>query len=95
MKGHDDAFGVLANMGLRPSRWQLYFTVSAMVATVNSVIGGSAVAILVGRVLDASLGIAVAAGLATAAVSFVLHRRWDRTIHHRSGGVDEVLFPSP
>ena len=95
MKGHDDALGVLANMGLRPSRWQLYFTVSAMVATVNSVIGGSAVAILVGRVLDASLGIAVAAGLATAAVSFVLHRRWDRTIHHRSGGVDEVLFPSP
>jgi hypothetical protein len=41
MKGHDDALGVLANMGLRPSRWQLYFTVSTMVATVNSVIGGS------------------------------------------------------
>jgi hypothetical protein len=95
MKGHDDAYGVLANMGVRPSRWQLYFTVSAMVATVNSVIGGSAVAILVGRVFDASLGIAVAAGLVTAAVSFVLHRRWDRTLHHRSGGYEEVLFPSP
>jgi hypothetical protein len=94
MKGHDDALGVLANMGVRPSRWQLYFTVSAMVATVNSVVGGSAVAILVGRVLDASLGAAVAAGLVTAVTSFALHRRWDRIVHHRSGGYDEVLFPS-
>ena len=95
MKGYDDAYGVLANMGLQPSRWQLYFTVSAMVATVNSVIGGSAVAILVGRVLDSSLGVAVAVGLAAALVSFAALRHWDRALHHRSAGVDEVLFPSP
>jgi hypothetical protein len=95
MRGHDDARGVLANMGVQPSRWQLYFTVSAMVSSVNSVIGGSIMAIVVGRVLDASLGIAVAAGLATGVVSFALSRRWDRTIHQRSGGYDEVLFPSP
>jgi uncharacterized membrane protein YccC len=94
MKGHDDALGVLANMGLRPSRWQLYFTVSTMVATVNSVIGGSAVAIFVGRVLDASLGVAVAAGVVAAAVSFAVFRRWDRILHRRSGGYDEALFPS-
>jgi hypothetical protein len=95
MKGHDDAYGVLANMGLRPSRWQLYFTVSTMVATVNSVIGGSAVAILVGRLLDASLGVAMAAGAVTALVSFAVLRRWDHVLHRRSGGYDEVLFPSP
>jgi hypothetical protein len=94
MKGHDDALGVLANMGLRPSRWQLYFTVSTMVATVNSVIGGSAVAIFGGRVGDASLGVAVAAGVVAAALSFVVFRRWDRILHRRSGGYDEVLFPS-
>jgi hypothetical protein len=94
MKGHDDALGVLANMGLRPSRWQLYFTVSTMVATVNSVIGGSAVGIFVGRVVDASLGVAVAAGVVAAALSFVVFRRWDRILHRRSGGYDEVLFPS-
>jgi hypothetical protein len=95
MKGHDDALGVLANMGLRPSRWQLYFTVSTMVATVNSVIGGSAVAIFAGRVLDLSLGVAVIAGVLAAAGSFAAFRRWDRILHRRSGGYDEVLFPSP
>jgi hypothetical protein len=94
MKGHDDALGVLANMGLRPSRWQLYFTVSTMVATVNSVIGGSAVAIFAGRVLDLSLGVAVVAGVLAAAGSFAAFRRWDRILHRRSGGYDEVLFPS-
>jgi len=95
MRGHDDALGVLANMGLRPSRWQLYFTVSTMVATVNSVVGGSAVAILVGRLLGGSLGLAAAAGGVVAVGSFALHRRWDRILHLRAGGYEEVLFPSP
>jgi hypothetical protein len=95
MKGHDDALGVLANMGLQPSRWQLYFTVSTMVATVNSVVGGSAVAILVGRLLDAPLGMAALAGVVAAAASLAVHWRWDRILHERHGGYDEVLFPTP
>jgi hypothetical protein len=94
MKGHDDALGVLANMGLQPSRWQLYFTVSTMVATVNSVVGGSVVAILVGRLVDASLGVAAVAGVVTAAAAFAVHWRWDRILHERHGGYEEVLFPS-
>lgn len=95
MKGHDDALGVLANMGLQRSRWQLYFTISTMVATVNSVIGGSVAALLVGRLLDAPLGVAAAVGAVAAAASFALHRRWDRVLHERHGGYEEVLFPSP
>jgi hypothetical protein len=95
MKGHDDALGVLANMGLRPSRWQLYFTVSTMVATVNSVIGGSAVAIALGAFVDASLGVAAAAGAAAAIVSVIVLLRFaDRLLDARTGGV-EALFPSP
>jgi hypothetical protein len=93
--GNDDAFGVLSNMGIRPTRWQLYFTVSNMVATVNSVVGGSAVALAVGRLLDAPLGVAAAAGALVVAASFAMHRRWDRLVHQRSGGHREVLFPSP
>jgi hypothetical protein len=93
--GHDDALGVLANMGVRPSRWQLYFTVSNMVATVNSVVGASAVALAIGRLLDAPLGVAAGAGALVAVASFALHRRWDRLLHQRSGGHREVLFPSP
>jgi hypothetical protein len=95
MGGHDDALGVLANMGIQPSRWQLNFTVSMMVATVNSVVGGSVVALLLGRLADAPLGVATAAGAVAFAASLVMHRRWDRILHRRSGGYDEVLFPSP
>jgi hypothetical protein len=94
MGGNDDAFGVLANMGIRPTRWQLYFTVSNMVATVNSVVGGSAVALATGRLLDAPLGVAAAAGAVVAVAAYMLHRRWDRLVHRRSGGHEEVLFPS-
>jgi hypothetical protein len=96
MQGHDDPRGVLANMGIaRPSRWQLYFTVSTMVATVNSVVGGSAVAIFVGRLLDAPLGVAAAVGGVAAVISFAVHWRWDRILHQRQGGVVESLFPTP
>jgi hypothetical protein len=45
--GHDDTLGVLAKMGIaRPSRWQLYFTLASMVAVLDAVVGGSAVATL-------------------------------------------------
>jgi hypothetical protein len=95
MSGHDDARGVLANMGLRPSRYQLLFTASMMVATVNSVVGGAAVALLVNTVADPPLGISAAAGGIAALVAFALHRRWDRILHVRGGGRTDVLFPSP
>jgi hypothetical protein len=94
MGGNDDALGVLTNMGIRPTRWQLYFTVSNMVATVNSVVGGSAVALALGRLLDAPLGVAAGAGAVVAIAAYALHRRWDRLVHERSGGHEEVLFPS-
>jgi hypothetical protein len=95
MGGHDDALGVLANMGLQPSRWQLNFTVSMMVATVNSVVGGSVVALALGRLADVPLGVAAGAGAVTLVVSLALHRRWDRIIHMRGGGYEESLFPTP
>ena len=50
LSGYDDARGVLANMGLRPSRWQIFFTTASMVTVINSVVGGSAVAIAVGAI---------------------------------------------
>jgi hypothetical protein len=95
MGGHDDPRGVLANMGLRRTRWQLYFTVSAMIATVNSVVGGSVIAILVGRILDAPLGLAAASGVVVAGISFVVHQRWDRILHVQGATGVDVMFPSP
>jgi hypothetical protein len=94
MSGHDDPPGVLANMGLRPTRYQLLFTASMMVATVNSVVGGAAVALLVAIVADPPIGVSAAAGGLVALAAFVVQRRWDRLLHERGSEQADVMFPS-
>jgi len=95
LSGYDDAFGVIANMGIAPSRSQLYFTAAMAVATVNAVVGGSAVALAIGRATDARLWVCVAfgalAGIAAlgAALSFQARQRGT------GGGERDVLFPTP
>ena len=95
MRANDDAPGVLWNMGLPLSRWQLYFTAAMMVAIVNSVVAGAAAAILVGAVSDAPLGVAVGIGGVVALFSVAAQHRHQR--HRRLAGAahSEVLFPSP
>jgi hypothetical protein len=93
--GHDDTLGVLANMGIaRPSRWQLYFTLASMVAVLDAVVGGSALAFVAG-VAGAPLGPAAGVGAVAAAVSCSLHFRWQRRAHADARRRGEVLFPSP
>ena len=91
---HDDPPGVIANMAIRPSRWQLFFTTAAAVAVVTSVVGGSALALAVSVALDAPLGVAVPIGAVFAAISLTLMMRWDRRRHQL--GADQVvsMFPS-
>jgi hypothetical protein len=96
LSAHDDAPGVLSNMALRPSPWQSFFTMASMVAVINSVVGGSAVAIAVGAVSDAPLGIATAIGGAFAVLSFAALRRYEtRLLDIGAAEHGEVLFPSP
>jgi hypothetical protein len=93
--GHDDTLGVLANMGIaRPSRWQLYFTLATMVAVLDAVVGGSAVAFVAG-VVGATLGPAVGIGAVTGVVSCALQFHWQRRAHADARRRGEVLFPSP
>jgi hypothetical protein len=66
-----------------------------VVAVINSVVGGSAVAIALGAFVDASLGVAAGAGGLVAVGSVVALLRFaDRLLDARTGGV-EALFPSP
>jgi hypothetical protein len=96
MSGHDDIVGVLRNMGLgRPSRMQLYFTASAAIAVVNSVVGGTAVGFAVGIAFEPVLGVSVLAGAVFAAASLALHMRVARTRHVSDRELAESLFPSP
>lgn len=94
--GHDDPRGVLANMGvIRPSRWQLFFTLAAMIVVLNSVVGGTAIAFVAGALLGAPVGVAAAAGAVAAVVSAALHFRWQRRFHSQARESQAVLRPSP
>ena len=95
LSGYDDARGVLANMGLRPSRWQIFFTTASMVTVINSVVGGSAVAIAIGAITDAPLGVSAAIGVVVAIVSIVALRRHEQRMLVECYRQLDVLFPSP
>jgi hypothetical protein len=95
MSAHDDAIGVLANMGIKPSAWQPYFTAPSMVAVINSVVGGSAVAIAVGAIADPPLGVAAGIGGLVAIASLAVLRRFETRYLRAGVGELEILFPSP
>jgi hypothetical protein len=94
LSGHDDGIGVFENAAVPPEGRTQYFTFGTVVAVINSVVGGSAVAIALGAFVDASLGLAASAGVAVAIVSVSLLLRFaHRLLDARTGGV-EPLFPS-
>jgi hypothetical protein len=94
LQPYDDAIGVLRNMGLTPSGRQLYFTAASAIAVVNSVVGGSALAIAVWVAFDASLAVAAVFGAVFVAVSVPAHLGWLRR-RLEAGVAAEALFPSP
>jgi hypothetical protein len=95
LSGHDDAQGVFDNMGVPLEGRQQYFSFASVVAVINSVVAGSAVAIALGAFADASLGPAAVVGGAVAIASVVgLLRYAARLLSVRAGQI-EVLSPSP
>ncbi|HEY1357248.1 MAG TPA: hypothetical protein VGF21_02985 [Thermoleophilaceae bacterium] len=95
LSGHDDGRGVFTNAAIPVEGRTQYFTFGSVVAVINSVVGGGAVAIALGAFFDASLGMAAAVGGAAALVSAAaLLRHADRLLAARAGEVDP-LFPSP
>jgi hypothetical protein len=96
LSGHDDAPGVLSNMGLEPgSRWQLFFGTASAVGVVNAMIGGSAVAILLGVTLDLPLAVAALGGVAFAVATVTVLMRYDRRRHEHAADRLDTLFPTP
>ena len=95
LSGHDDGQGVFANAAVPAKGRRQYFTFASVVAVINSVVGGSAVAIATGVIADASLGIAAGAGGAAGLLSLaLLLRHADRLLQRRTGGT-ESIFPTP
>jgi hypothetical protein len=94
LSGHDDGRGVFENMGLPAEGRSQLFSFATVVAIINSVVGGSAVAIASG-VLGAPLGIAAAIGGVVAIVSVLgWVRVAARLLTRRTTGI-EPMFPSP
>jgi hypothetical protein len=95
LSGHDDGRGVFANAALPPEGRRHYFSFATVVAVINSVVGGSAIAIALGAIAGASLGVAAAVGGCVAVASLAsLLRHAGRLLDERAGGT-EALFPSP
>jgi hypothetical protein len=95
LSGHDDALGVMRNMGVALERRQQYFTTGSMIAVINSVVGGAAVAIAIGAFTDAPLGLCAGIGGVAAVISLARLMRIENRMYHEMGGFTETLFPSP
>jgi hypothetical protein len=92
--GHDDVAGVFANMATSPSRAQLLYSAASTIGVVNSVVGGSGIALLIGAVTDASPGAAVACGALAAAALVGAHLTHERRTLTRTFAGMDVEFPS-
>jgi hypothetical protein len=95
LSGHDDGAGVFANMGIPVEGRTPLFAFSTAVDVINSVVGGGAVAIALGAVVDAPLGVAAAVGGAAAIVSVVAWLRYADRLLDAAAAQVEPLFPTP
>jgi hypothetical protein len=95
LSGHDDGRGVFANAALPPEGRRQYFSFASVVALINSVVGGSAIAIAAGVVADASLWVAASAGGVLALLSLGLLLRYAERLLQKRVGSTEAIFPSP
>jgi hypothetical protein len=95
LSGHDDGRGVFANAAVPVEGRKQYLTFATVVAVINSVVGGSAIAIALGAIADSSLGVAAVVGGVAAVISLtLLLRSADRLLEERAGRT-ESIFPSP
>ena len=93
LNAHDDAEGVLHNMGLHPSRNQRLLTIGGTISVINSVVLGAFFGLLA-NLFDPPLGVSVMAGSIAFAASVVGHLRMQQAMYMASGGEKSVRFPS-
>ena len=94
LSGRDDPAGVFANMGLPAGSRNPLFAFSSAIAVINGVVGGSTVAIALGALADAPVGLAAGAGALAAIVSVVGWVRYALRLLAAGAARTEPLFPS-
>jgi len=94
LSGNDDTAGVNENMGLPGQGHAPVFIFSSAIAVINGVVGGATVALALGALADASLGVATLVGGGAVIASIVGWIRYsDAMFNERAVGV-RPLFPS-
>jgi hypothetical protein len=94
LRGHDDAVGVMENMGLRVSPLQLYLTNSFAIAVVTAVLAGSTLALAIGVATGPPLSVDVAAGAAAALATIAVLMRFTRRTYGMSPTLGDPMYPS-
>jgi hypothetical protein len=90
--GNDDVQGVLANMGLAPSRLRPFYSAAGVVAVINSMVVGA----LAGIVFDVFVprAVAVIVGVFVAVVALIVHFRLGQSRFLRAMENLTPQFPS-
>lgn len=94
LSAHDDTAGVLKNMGIKPSPWQLLLTTSGMIGVIDSVILGALVLLLAFRLFMLPSVVGLALSVVLFVVSIVIHQRHQTTQHDRVMSNVKIMFPS-
>jgi hypothetical protein len=95
LSGHDDGAGVFQNMGIPVEGRKPIFAFSSAIAVINGVVGGAAVALALGAIVDAPLGVAAAAGGAAAIASVVGWIRYADVLLETRAAETPPKFPTP
>jgi len=94
LSGKDDASGVRENMGMPRGGRVPVFAFSSAIAVINGVVGGAAVALALGALAGASLGVAAIAGGAAAIASAVSWIRYSDAVFNERAADVRPLSPS-
>jgi hypothetical protein len=94
MGANDDAIGVMRNMGLRPQPGQLYLTNAFAIVVVTAVLAGSVVALALGVITGAPLGVDVVAGAVVAVGAAAALMRFTRRQYGMAPTLGDPIFPS-
>jgi hypothetical protein len=95
LSGHDDGRGVFANAAVPAEGRKQFLTFATVVAVIDSVIVGSAVAVAVSVAFDGLLGVAAGVGGVIGLLSLVLLLRYADHLLDKRTGSTESIFPSP
>jgi hypothetical protein len=90
----DDRSGVIDALGIKRSPWQGIFSISGVVATVNSVLAGVFAGLLASLLENQAIGFPLLIGFLTLAISFFLHLHNQQKTYARFLRNNKVLFPS-